>query len=487
MTRALTGLVLAGVTLGLLGVGLWRVIDARQDADPRKRRASAERVHIVNVATLDPTTARPRLTAYGEIRSWRTLELRAPAAGRLVVVDPGARDGKAVSAEQLLFVIDPADSEARQNDAVAALAEAEAEGDESREAVQAAEQELDAARRQLELRRKSLSRQRSLLSKGYATRADIESAELALASADQTVLNRAQMVITARKRVERSDFKLDRARITLTDAERQVGETRVSAPYAGLLTGVDGTLGRLVGVNEKLAELIDPGALEVVFRVSNRQFARLLNAEGQVAALSLSVELTLGSRLVTVAGRLDRADAVVGAGQSGRLMFARLDASDVTVLRPGDFVTIVIDEAPLERVAEVPSTAVSEDGRVLLVGPDNRLTEVQTEIARRQGTRVLLANAPEGARYVTERLPQLGPGVRVRPSANASASAARQPEDDTIELDDARRDVLVKAVSNAKRLPEERRAWLLDQLTAERVPRRLVERIEARLAARRAG
>lgn len=478
---------LASVTLALLGVGVWRIIDARQDADPRKRRAPAERVHIVNVATLTPATARPQLTAYGEIRSWRTLELRAPVAGRLVTVDPGARDGKAVSADKLLFVIDPADSEARQGDALAAFAEAETEEAESREAVLAAEQELEAARRQLELRRKSLVRQRSLLAKGYATRADIETAELALASADQTVLNREQMVITARKRVERSDLKVDRARITLSDAERQVGETRVSAPFGGLLTGVDGTLGRLVGVNEKLAELIDPGALEVVFRVSNRQFARLLDQNGQIAALPLQVELALGPRRVVVPGRLDRADAVVGAGQSGRLMFARLETSEATVLRPGDFVTIVIDEAPLERVAEVPSTAVTEDGRVLVLGPDDRLTEVKTEVARRQGKQILLANVPAGARYVTERLPQLGPGVRVKASESSSGVAVKQSEDDTILLDAARRDVLVKAITNAKRLPEERRAWLLDKLTAERVPRRLVERIEARIAARRAG
>ena len=62
----------------------------------------------------------------------------------------------------MLFVIDPADPQAKQEDAQTSLAEAEAEMAEAREAVLAAEQELSAAQRQLVLRRQSLDRQRSL-------------------------------------------------------------------------------------------------------------------------------------------------------------------------------------------------------------------------------------------------------------------------------------------------------------------------------------
>ena len=36
-------------------------------------------------------------------------------------------------------------------------------------------------------------------------------------------------------------------------------------------------------------------------------------------------------------------------------------------------------------------------------------------ILRRQGDRLIVAGAPFGREYVTERQPQLGPGVLVRP------------------------------------------------------------------------
>jgi membrane fusion protein, multidrug efflux system len=493
LRRALIGLTLMAITLALLGAGVWRLMDAREGADSRKRSPTSERVHTVNVETFEAVDATAYLIVYGEIRSWRTLELRAPAAGRLIEMDEQARDGANVSASQLLFVIDPADPQARQNDAKAGVTEATTEVAEAGEAVLAAEQELQAAARQLALRRQSLKRQSGLLAKGYATKADIEAAQLSLASADQSVLNRSQMVITARKRVERASAKLERAQNTLNDAIREVGETRVRTPFAGLLTGVDATLGRLVGVNEKLADVIDPTALEAVFRVSNRQFARLVDARGKVVKLRLRVGLRLGEKTVFVPGVLDRVDAVVGAGQSGRLMFARLQTSNDTVLRPGDFVTVEIEEVPLQGVADVPATAVSEDGRVLVLADDGRLREARAVIARRQGERIFLRDVPFGTRYVTERLPQLGAGVRVRASAELATATSKgdagsvrsAPSTEDIALEPGRRERLVKAVTAAKRMPAERRARMLEMLARERVPKRLVERIEQRLKTER--
>jgi RND family efflux transporter MFP subunit len=419
--------------------------------------------------------------AYGEIRSWRTVELRAPAAGRLVLVDPQFRDGSRVRANATLVRIDPADSEARKTDAAAAVSEADAEVAEAREAVGAAEQELNAAERQRALRQQALGRQRSLLAKGFATRADIEAAELSFAGADQSVLNREQMVITARKRVERADLKLARANIGLSDADREVGDTHVSAPFEGTLTGTNATLGRLVAVNEKLGELIDPAALEVVFRVSNRQFAHLLDEFGQLQRLPLEARLRLGAREISATGAIDRVDAVVGSGQSGRLLFGRLDATDKVVLRPGDFVAVKVTEAPLRNVAVVPATAVGADGSVLVIDEDDRLKHVPATIARRQGDEFVLTGVPFGQQIVAQRLPQLSEGVRVRAQPDAATVAAQPPPSNTIELEPARRDQLMKIIAGVKRIPEERKQQILKVLARRQVPRRLVERIEARI------
>ncbi|MBT6275898.1 MAG: hypothetical protein HOI95_17405 [Chromatiales bacterium] len=165
-------------------------------------------------------------------------------------------------------------------------------------------------------------------------------------------------------------------------------------------------------------------------------------------------------------------------GESGRLMFARLRLSRDTVLRPGDFIKAEIAEPPLSDVAVIPATAATEDGRLLVVGNDNRLTEVAARVLRRDGGQLVVTDVPFGKHYVTQRQPQLGRGVKVAPSG---VDAPQKP--DTIELSAERRKVLIMAITRAKRIPEERRATLLEALKHPAVPRKLVERIERRIKA----
>ena len=247
--RGIAGVVLLAATAGLIAIGVLVLMEARE-GDDGHRRGAEERSFVVNVATLEQTTAHPKLVAYGEIRSWRSLELRASAGGRLVDISPVFRDGAAVTAGDLLFLIDPAEATARLADARAALADAEAEKAEADEAVVVAELEHGAALRQRDLRRQAVQRQRQLLAKGFATEASVEEAELALSSAEQAVLSRAQARIVARKRVERSALGVTRAQIALDDATRIASETRVEAPFDGLLSEVDAVLCRLVTANE---------------------------------------------------------------------------------------------------------------------------------------------------------------------------------------------------------------------------------------------
>jgi RND family efflux transporter MFP subunit len=486
LIRGIAGVVLLAATAGLIAIGVLRLMEAREGDDGR-RRAAEERSFVVNVATLEQTTAHPKIVAYGEIRSWRSLELRASAGGRLVDISPVFRDGAAVGAGDLLFLIDPAEAMARLADARAARADAEAEKAEADEAVVLAEMEHEAALRQRDLRRQAEKRQRQLLAKGFATEASVEEAALALSSAEQAVLSRGQARIVARKRVERSAFAVTRAQIALDDATRIADETRVEAPFDGLLSEVDAVLGRLVTANEKLGVLIDPAALEAVFRVSNAQFARLVDDEGALRQVAVTVTLDLGDLPVSVAGTVERAAAVVAPGQSGRLVYAKLDARPSTILRPGDFITATIEEPALQDVAIVPATAVTADGRILLIDAESRISERTVRILRRQGDSLIVAGVPYGARYITERLPQLGPGVKVRPADHAP-NAPDRPEsggggdDELIAISDERRRALIAFVEKSRHMPEDRKARLLQLLDQPEVPKRTIERLEARMA-----
>ena len=109
--------------------------------------------------------------------------------------------------------------------------------------------------------------------------------------------------------------------------------------------------------------------------------------------------------------QLDRVEAAVGEGQTGRQVFARI--GDAAGLRPGDFVTVTIRER-LGDVSVLPAVALGSDSKVLGVGEEGRLT-YDVELLRRQGDDVVVrADALVGQEIVAERIPLLGEGVKVR-------------------------------------------------------------------------
>jgi RND family efflux transporter MFP subunit len=493
LMRGLLGLALMAAMIGFAGFGAYRLYSAMTTEETTHQRPARERSYSVNVAELKPRTVTPVTTAYGQVESWRTLQLRASSEGRLVDVAAKFRDGAAVAKGELLLRIDPADAEFQVLDAEAALADAVAQKAEAEEAIVGAEQELEAARRQLDLRQQALERQRQLKDKGYSTAVQVEAEELAVASLEQLLSNRLQSVITARKRIERMDLTVRRAKLALENAGRVLDETTLTAPFDGYLSQVDATLGRRVSPSETLAHLIDPAALEVRFSISTHEFSRLLDDSGNLVKAPVTVTLQLGERSVEVPGHIDRAAAVVAEGEAGRTLYATLELAPGTVLRPGDFVRVAVQEPDLREVAMVPAAAVSEDGRLLIVGEDERIREIRVRILRRMGNEVVLSGVPFGTDYVRERLPQLGSGLKVSPKRSGDGEisppddgpqTALTPENggqssagDLVALEPERRAALI-AQLNSSDLPDNRKARLLALLNQPMVPKELIERLE---------
>ncbi|RMF36857.1 MAG: HlyD family efflux transporter periplasmic adaptor subunit [Alphaproteobacteria bacterium] len=475
-SRALGGLLVVGLTLGLLLAGAGTIIMALKERAAREARPAIphERVTAVSVATFAVGRAHPVIVAYGHVESRRTLELRAAISGPVIEIAGNFRDGALVEENTLLVRIDPAEAMSRRDSAQANLAEAEAEIVDARAALRLAEEELAAARTQRDLRRQALERQEQLRGRLVATEATVEAAQMALSQAEQALINLRQALSQAQARITRAELARDRARLALADAERQLRDTEIRANFTGLLSNTNAVLGRRVTANETLGRLIDPGQLEVAFRVSNAEFARLLGPGGKLRDIRITAALDLGETQLTVPGKVLRAGAEVGSGQTGRLLYAALETDGGTVLRPGDFLTVTIAEPPLDNVAVIPASAATEDGRVLVLGADDRLREVTLRILRRQRDSLVVAGAPDGARYVVTRLPTLGAGLKVRPVTREDRAAAI----DMVTLSPEHRAELVARVEANRRMPAQVRAQLLARLKQDAVPQRMVERLE---------
>lgn len=420
LRRSLVGLMMLALTLALLGAAAMVVGNAvRASLTPGgPARAPAERVVAANVMEVVAGPVTPLMTAYGKVEARHVLEVRPRTGGTLVWVAEAFRNGGTVAAGELLVRLDPVPAEEDLAMARADLAEARAALAEASAAVGLARDDLAAAEEQADLRRQALVRQQDLAARGAGSPQAVETAELALSSAVQAVLSRKQALAAAEARVEQTDVAVTRAEIAERQADRALAETELRAGIGGRLDGVTVVTGSVVTANESIGRIVDPSTLDVALRLSAAQYAQLLDEAGQLRPAEVTIALPGLDQGPGLAGRLDRAGAAVGEGQTGRLVYAALDpdATAGALLTPGDFVAVTIAGARLEDVALVPATAVGRQGTVLAVGPEDRLEEIPVEILGRQGDDVILkVGALAGREIVTERSVFLGEGIRIRP------------------------------------------------------------------------
>lgn len=486
LRRGLTGLFLLALTLGLLAYAANAVrgaVQARMGAEAPSF-GQRERVASVNVVTVQAQTLTPELAAFGEVQSRRTLVLRSPVAGTIIFADPAFVEGGSVSAGQLLVQLDPTDAQSALTRAQVDLRDAEAEVRDATRALEIARDSLAESESQAALRQAALERTRGLRDRGTATALDLETAELAAASANASVLSQRNAVAQAEARRDQSGTALDRVRLTVSEAERTLEDTDIRAPFGGTLSGVTLFAGGRVSGNEQIAELIDPAALEVAFRVSTAQYGRLLDERSQLRTQPVKITLDVSGFVLTTDGQITRESALVGDGQTGRLLYASVNAAQG--LRPGDFVSVTIEEPELTGVAMLPATAVGADGAVLALDSDSRLEIVPVTVLRRQGDDVIVEAAGiEGRQIVETRTPLLGAGIRVQAAGQAAPTAAAgpgatAPAGEDIELDEDRRAKLVAFVTQSG-MPAEAKARILEQLKQPKVPAETVARIESRM------
>lgn len=429
LRQSMMGLFLAAVAVGLLCYAVLLVASAIQEQASLERSMpeAKERVFAVDLVPAVSGTHTPVLQSFGEIAARRTLELRAAVSGRVVALSPQFEDGGTVTRGSLLVQIDSAAMQAAYDRAATDLADARAEVRDADRGLDLARQELAAAEEQAGLREKAFVRQNDLATRGVGTAALVEESEIAAAAARAVVLARRQALAQAEARVDQGSTQLTRAEIALEEAERTLDDTSVEAPFDGTLSETAVVEGGLVAVNERIADLIDPTDLEVAFRVSTGQYARLLHSDGSLLPVSVTVALDTNTSTLTAKGILRRVDALAGDGQSGRVLFAKLD--DPVGFRPGDFVTVRVEEPPLVDVVSLPASALGPDSRVLVLGDGDRLEELPVQLLRRQGNDVIVqGQGLDGREVVRQRTPVLGAGFAVRPIRPEANDASLSPD-----------------------------------------------------------
>lgn len=338
----------------------------------------AERVWTVNAVSVKHESLQPELDLFGEVVAGRRSELRALVTGPIARVGPNFRDGGLVKAGELLLQIDPFDYETGLADQRSKLREAEV---------------------RLKVVKRDLQRARDLFAQKLVAQQFLDNAELA---------------------VEQQEAIVEQHKIAAQRAERDLADTRLVAPYAGVVGNVNADLGKQLSLNDKVADLTDTGRLEVRFSLSNAEYGRLLESGEPIAGRPVQVLWEVGTEKLAYQGRIERVGAEITSTTGGVDAYAVIAAGEAaTPLRPGAFVRVRVADRRYEGVMRAPETALYGADTVYAINAEDRLEARRIAIRGYAGNDLLFTGVGEpaladGDRVLTSQLREIGAGVKVQ-------------------------------------------------------------------------
>jgi RND family efflux transporter MFP subunit len=332
------------------------------------------------------------LESTGNVAAVNSADLVARVPG--FVSEIKYQDGASVTRGTLLFTIEPEPYKVKLDQAMAAEA---------------------AAASNLKVLQTAYQRQVSLLATGNTPQANY----------DQALSQR-----------DSAQSSFDQAHASTVLAQINYDYTQVSAPFDGIVTARQVSVGEYVGGSATptvLATIVQRDPVYVNFTINEQDVLRI---RAEIARRGLSredlrkVPVEVGLQTDTGyphQGTLDYAAPTVNASTGTLAARAVLDNSRQQLL-PGYFMRVRIPESEKPDALLVPETALGSDQGgvyVLVVGPDDVVQQRKVEAGAVVDTmRVIENGLAADDRVVVNGMLQAIPGQKVTPQVHAAANAA---------------------------------------------------------------
>lgn len=346
----------------------------------------------VSVITVTPRTVEDNVDFTGQVRAFRSVQVRALANG--VILSRPFVEGAQVHVGEVLYRIDPTTADAEWRSAKARLASAQAT---------LANAETIAGR---------LS---ALLPGNAVAKQDVDNAEAQVKSARASV---------------------DDARGSVDAAQKNLSETTVRAQISGRIERTMLDVGaRVTGPADLLTtiDVLDP--IYVTFRPSSDQQAEWRRDPDYARAIApggaARVEATLPDGVAfPTEGRIGYIDPVVDS-QTGTQEYRAQFANPRGLMLPGQFVHVNVHGLQRKGAIVIPQRAVLQQmGRqmVYVVGPDNKVASREVTATAWSGNDWLIsAGLATGDRVVVDGVQKIGPGAPVHATPWVDSTHAVAP------------------------------------------------------------
>ncbi len=351
----------------------------------------------VTVAEVEARAIADDVSFVGRIGAKNRVDIRAQVQG--ILLEQNFEDGALVKKGDLLFEIEPVDYEAALNSAKAQVASAEANKDKAD---------------------RFFERLNSVKAGGVSA-TDLEQAELDARTAKATL---DQMIVAQQV----AELDLKRTKIT-APIDGQIGKAKLDA--GNLVDGSSGTLATIVQ--------IDP--IRVQHALSERFLTEALQSLSDRDPSLPPVRDTLVPRIVLSTGEKYPHD--------GKIVFLDNEVGSTTgtiqaeaefpnpngLLKPGQFVDLIVQRGePVERVT-VPQSAVQQDQQghfVLIVEPEGNVSQRRITAGDRVGVDWIIEEGlTSGEKVIIQGIEKVRPGAKVNPVEAGAEPAPNPPAEKT--------------------------------------------------------
>ena len=378
-----------------------------------ERQPPQERVWSVAALRVAHSDAQPVFRVYGEVVAGREVELRALVAGIVVDTSRDLLEGGIVKKGDLILAIDEFDFSTQLDERRAHAREARAKLGEIEARHRGNEDSLGWDRQELTLLERDYDRAEKLRARGNVSEKFLDTARMALMNQRRAVVNDETNVATEASRMEQQRSIIKRLEVSVLQAERDLKETKLFAPFDGFLHSITAANGKRLSVADRVATLVDANRLDVRLHLSNLQFGRLVAADEALEGRTLQIVWQVGEQRFSYDAVIERVGARIDATTGGVELFARIQSGGVgSRLRPGAFVDVRLPERRYQDVVRVPETALHGDSIYAIV--EQRLQLRAIEVVAQVGNSVLLrGNIRDGEQIVTTRFPEIAAGLKV--------------------------------------------------------------------------
>ena len=409
------------IIAGALLVTMLMIFGRSRDEPPPR----PERAMLVDVIEVEWQTLRPTLDIFGSVQSPQDAELSAGIAGLVDAV--AALDGASVAKDELLVQIDPRDAELKLKQEEANQLEVEAQLRSAELRLTRDRLALDKERDLVKLIESRQVRAEELAGQGLLSKSDLETSEENL-KRQQLSLSQAELAVAeGSNRV--TELRAQRARaIALRDqAALDVERSRVTAPFPGVISELEVSVGDRVAVGDKLMRLQNPAAIEVRAQIP-AAYAEMVDA-GLQAGIELTAMVEAGGQRIP--GRIVRLSGQTQQSSGGVDSFVGFETPPRT-LRLGTTVAVRLELPPAPKVMAVPAEAVYGRNQVYKI-VDGRMRQVEFErVGERIGPdgrgEVLLRSEllQDQEQIIITKLANAADGLLVKVAGAAPPTAAGQ-------------------------------------------------------------